>query len=109
MVLVDRTASRNSLYDSQAKWRMSARCHWFKGDKLHFGLGRSSPFKLSNLITKKLYLTQPCPPLELALRHPFFIDFNQHGANEAIHRFPGKMRMTRSPVSTPLVVHRRRR
>ncbi|MED3841870.1 transposase [Geobacillus stearothermophilus] len=34
-MLIDSTALRSSLYDSQAKWGMSTRCHWFKGYKLH--------------------------------------------------------------------------
>jgi IS5 family transposase len=34
-VLIDSTALRSSLYDSQAKWRVFTRYHWFKGYKLH--------------------------------------------------------------------------
>ena len=35
IVLIDSTALRSSLYDSQAKWGVSTRYHWFKGYKLH--------------------------------------------------------------------------
>ncbi|ODA15007.1 transposase [Geobacillus thermoleovorans] len=35
VVMIDSTALRSSLYDSQAKWGMSTRYHWFKGYKLH--------------------------------------------------------------------------
>jgi hypothetical protein len=35
IVLIDSTALRSSLYDSQAKWGVSSRYHWFKGYKLH--------------------------------------------------------------------------
>lgn len=34
-MLIDSTALRSSLYDSQAKWGVSIRYHWFKGYKLH--------------------------------------------------------------------------
>ncbi len=35
VVMIDSTALRSSLYDSQAKWGMSTRYRWFKGYKLH--------------------------------------------------------------------------
>jgi hypothetical protein len=35
VVIIDSTALRNSLYDSQARWGISTRYNWFKGDKLH--------------------------------------------------------------------------
>ncbi|BDG47431.1 hypothetical protein [Parageobacillus sp. KH3-4] len=31
IVLIGSTDLRSSLYDSQAKWGASTRCHWFKG------------------------------------------------------------------------------
>ena len=34
-VLIDSTALRSSLYDSQAKWGMSTRYRWYKGYKAH--------------------------------------------------------------------------
>jgi IS5 family transposase len=34
-VLIDSTALRSSLYDSQAKRGVTTRYHWFKGYKLH--------------------------------------------------------------------------
>lgn len=34
-VIIASTVLRNSLYDSQAKWWLSTRYHWFKGYKLH--------------------------------------------------------------------------
>jgi IS5 family transposase len=34
-VLIGSTALRSSLYDSQAKWGVPTRYHWFKGYKLH--------------------------------------------------------------------------
>ena len=35
IVIIDSTALRSSLYDSQARWGLSTRHHWFKGYKLH--------------------------------------------------------------------------
>jgi hypothetical protein len=35
IVIIDSTALRSSLYDSQARWGLSTRYHWFKGYKLH--------------------------------------------------------------------------
>jgi hypothetical protein len=35
IVIIDSTALRSSLYDSQARWGISTRYNWFKGYKLH--------------------------------------------------------------------------
>jgi hypothetical protein len=35
-MLIDSTALRSNFYDSQAKWGVSTRYHWFKGYKLYF-------------------------------------------------------------------------
>nr|WP_225434241.1 transposase [Peribacillus tepidiphilus] len=35
VVIIDSTALRSSLYDSQARWGISTRYNWFKGYKLH--------------------------------------------------------------------------
>jgi hypothetical protein len=35
LVIIDSIALRSSLYDSQTRWGISTRYHWFKGYKLH--------------------------------------------------------------------------
>ncbi|HFJ9465847.1 transposase [Bacillus sp. FSL L8-0199] len=58
-VLIDSTALRSSLYDSQAKWRKSTRYGWYKGYKAHVcstpeGVVLSYAFTTANVHDSKM-------------------------------------------------------
>jgi hypothetical protein len=44
IVLVDSTALRSCLYDSQAKWGVATRYHWFKGNSISVPLPREPSY-----------------------------------------------------------------
>ncbi len=79
VVIIDSTALRSSLYDSQAKWGISTRYNWFKGYKLHLcttteGIILSHVFTTTNrndaAVALELFLSVKEWEIEFALEMP---------------------------------------
>jgi hypothetical protein len=61
MVIIDSTALRSNLYDSQARWGISTRYHWFKRYKLHLCT------TIEGIILSHVFTTANCNDAAIAL------------------------------------------